>query len=229
MLFSIAYFPPVEYFALMFESSVVYMEACENYQKQSYRNRCSFYAADGVQNLNFPIVHEGGTSTLPITEIKIDYSTPWVIRTERAITSAYQNSAFFEFYKDELFAILDSQPETLFELNMSLIHFFIKKIGIPVEIKLTKEYISHLELSPELAARDFRDRIHPKKSNNILESLDLNKPYYQVFAEKYGFKSGLSIMDLLFNEGPESSRYLCSEKIRVQAARKRIRKKISTP
>ena len=96
MLLGIAYFPPVSYFALMAEGmvlsqdgiipSTVYIEACENYQKQSWRNRCRIYAADGPQYLNFPIVHEG-THELPIREIKVDYSTPWVIRTERAITS----------------------------------------------------------------------------------------------------------------------------------------------
>ena len=71
--------------SLELSPSVVYIEACENFQKQSYRNRCRFYGAEGVQTLSFPIVHEGGTHKLPISQIKIDYKTPWVQQHERAI------------------------------------------------------------------------------------------------------------------------------------------------
>ena len=77
--------------SLELSPSVVYIEACENYQKQSYRNRCRFYAADGVQALSFPIVHESGTHKLPISQIKVDYSTPWIQQHKRAIISAYSN------------------------------------------------------------------------------------------------------------------------------------------
>ena len=111
--------------SLELSPSVIYIEACENYQKQSYRNRCRFYGADGVQTLSFPIVHEGGTHKLPISEIKVDYSTPWLLQHQRAIISAYRTSAYFEYYMDELFAIMDSRPERLFDLNMKLICFFI--------------------------------------------------------------------------------------------------------
>ena len=112
MLLGIAYFPPVSYFALIAKGmvlspentipSIVYIEACENYQKQSWRNRCEIMAADGPAFLNFPIVHEG-SHDLPITRIKVDYSTPWVLKTERAISSAYESSAYFDYYKDELY------------------------------------------------------------------------------------------------------------------------------
>ncbi len=192
--------------------SVVYIEACENYQKQSYRNRCRFYAADGVQALSFPIIHEGGTHKLPISEIKVDYSTPWLQQHQRAIVSAYRTSAYFEYYQDELFAIMDSRPERLLDLNMALLRFFIEKTGLAVDLRMTSEY------SPEgLAADsdgsltvcdDLREVIHPKRPNSILEDLKLEKPYFQVFSRKYGFQSDLSVMDLLFNEGPDSILYL---------------------
>ena len=136
MLLGIAWFPPVSYFALIAKGmvlspentvpSVVYIEARENYQKQSWRNRCRIYAADGPAYLNFPIVHEG-THELPVTKIKVDYSTPWLLKTKRAIISAYESSAYFDYYKDELFSILDSKPETLFELDLRIIKFFLFK------------------------------------------------------------------------------------------------------
>lgn len=211
MLLGIAYFPPVSYFALIAKGmvlspentipSIVYIEACENYQKQSWRNRCRILAADGPAYLNFPIVHEG-SHELPITAKKVDYSTPWVLKTKRAIASAYESSAFFDYYKDELFAILDSHPETLFELDMRIIRFFLDKTGIVSDLRLTDTF------QPSSGVDDYREILHPKRPNTVLKDLGLEKPYFQVFARKYGFISDLSIMDLLFNEGPDSICYL---------------------
>jgi hypothetical protein len=221
-LLSTAYFPPVSYFAAMAQEmeglsnrrdgdgsaelspSVIYLEACENFQKQSYRNRCRFYAADGVQTLSFPIVHEGGTHKQPISEAKVDYSKPWILQHKRAITSAYGTSAYFEYYQDELFAIFDSKPERLFDLNLALIRFFIEKTGLCVDLRVTEDYTRE---APE-GVEDLREVIHPKRPNAILSDLELEKPYFQVFAPKYGFQKDLSIMDLLFNEGPDSILYL---------------------
>ena len=222
MLLSVAWFPPVSYFALIakdfilsgdrMKPSVVYLEACEHYQKQSWRNRFRYYAADGPQCLNFPIVHVGGTHELPITEIKVDYSTPWLLRTERAIASAYESSAFFEYYRDELFAILESCPETLFDLDVQIIRFFLRKTGIAADLRMTDEYLPvrsrEVPLDTGRYGMDYREVIHPKRPDSILKDLKLEKPYFQVFARKYGFVSNLSIMDLLFNEGPDSISYL---------------------
>ena len=230
-LFSTAYFPPVSYFAaiaqdmeglisrrgdgnsLELSPSVVYIEACENFQKQSYRNRCRFYAADGVQTLSFPIKHESGTHKHPISEVKVDYAKPWLHQHKRAIESAYMTSAYFEYYRDELFAILDSRPETLFELNMKLLKFFIEKTGLVVELRITEDYCRDGVVMTEdgpMECLDMREAIHPKRPNSILADMGLEKPYFQVFAPKYGFKSDLSIMDLLFNEGPDSIMFLKS-------------------
>lgn len=197
--------------SLELSPSVVYMEACENYQKQSYRNRCRFYAADGVQTLSFPITHEGGTHKQPISTIKIDYSKPWIQQHQRAIISAYRTSAYFEYYQDELFAILDSQPEKLIDLNTALLKFFIEKTGLKAEIHTTSEFRLDGTASLEgqaIKCDDLRESIHPKRPNDILKRLDLEKPYFQVFSPKHGFQSDLSIMDLLFNEGPDSILYL---------------------
>ena len=207
MLLTTAYFPPIEYFALLAKYSSVYVEACENYQKQSYRNRCRILTANGPEALNVPVVHEGGTFALPIKEIRVEYSTPWVQRTERAIESAYYSSPFFIYYRDALFAILDSRPETLWELNLRIIDFFCGKIGIAPEIRETAAFIPDLGASAGdgiLAGGDYRSVIHPKRPNTIMRDLGLERPYWQVFRDKFGFVPGLSIMDLLFNEGPES-------------------------
>lgn len=230
-LLSTAYFPPVSYFAAIAEEmeglsnrktdgdgslelspSIIYIEACENYQKQSYRNRCRFYAADGVQALSFPIIHEGGTHKLPVAEIKVDYSTPWLLQHERTIVSAYRTSAYFEYYQDELFEIMESRPERLLDLNMALLRFFIEKTGLKVDLRMTSDFnrdgVVREEDGTEILCTDLREVIHPKRSNTILPDLKLEKPYFQVFAQKHGFISDLSIMDLLFNEGPDSILFL---------------------
>ena len=223
-LLTTAYFPPISYFAAIAEDmeglvrtkgedrrsipssplspSTIYIEACENYQKQSYRNRCHFYAADGKQSLSFPIAHSEGTHKHLISEVLIDYSKPWALQHKRAIISAYRTSAYFEYYQDELFAILDSKPERLLDLNTRLLEFFLDKIGIKAEIRMTENYSQNTD------CEDLREVIHPKRPDNILEKLELNKPYFQVFAEKHGFIPNLTIMDLLFNEGPDSIIYL---------------------
>lgn len=173
------------------------MEACENYEKQSYRNRCYFYAESGREALNFPVKHTlRETFNTPIREIEVDYSTPWVHKTQRCIDTAYRTSAFFEYYRDELYTIMNAQPRTLWELDMAIIQFFKAKIG------LKTEFIPTIERSSDVVD------IHPKRPNTILSDLGLVRPYYQVFAPRHGFIPGLSIMDLVFNEGPASLDYL---------------------
>ena len=208
MILSTAYFPPVEYFALLARDmtlsadrvipSSAKIEACESYQKQSWRNRCLIMSASGTEKLQVPIVH--GKSRL-ITEIRIEYSTPWVTRTERTMDSAYHTSAFYDHYRDGIFEILESREESLFELNMKIINYFLEKTGIACNIVKTTDFEAE-------TSDDWREKIHPKRQNSILEELGLEKPYFQVFSGKYGFIKGLSIMDLLFNEGPDSILFL---------------------
>ena len=129
-----------------------------------------------------------------------------------AIISAYRTSAYFEYYQDELFEILDRKYERLFDLNLAIIRFFIEKIGIAVDLRCTEDYSrdgSQTDIEDNVIhCDDLRERIHPKRPNTILRDLGLEKQYFQVFSHKQGFKADLSIMDLLFNEGPDSILYL---------------------
>lgn len=268
MLLSTAFFPPVSWFAAAAKdwgrvvvtnpSSFcdVYLEAHENFQKQSYRNRCIIASANGPEAISVPVVHDGDIFHTPITEIRVDYKDQWVKKAWRAIESAYSTSAYFEYYKDDIYAILSSGIPTLWDLNLRIIEFFIQKIRLGIHIVPTTTYASerhvplrgvaargcsatkgvntggtirspkplnfptHFErdehevrtgsraLPAEAIADDYRNVIHPKRQNTILKDLDMEKPYFQVFAGKYGFQSDLSVMDLLFNEGPQSLLYL---------------------
>ena len=195
MILQIAYFPPVEYFAVLAKYSAVYLDCFEHYQKQSYRNRCRILTANGPMDLRFPIVHNGKRD---ITKVEVDYATPWVRQTEYAIESAYCSSPFFDYYKDELFAVLDSHPRTLWELDSELISFFCRKIGIIEPLPLSEEDARKAGASGQ-GVMD----IHPKHPSDFV-----GKPYWQVFGDKFGFVGNLSVMDLLFNEGTESLFYL---------------------
>jgi len=199
---SAAYLPPIEYFALIAKYSDFCLEACETYQKQSFRNRSLFYGANGKEMLQVPIIHENGTFHHPITELKIDYSTSWVVRTKRAIDSAYKSAAYFDYYRDELFSILDSKPETLWNLDLTLTKHIIDKLGMVTGISFSESYCTAED------EMDYREKIHPKKPS--VSGLKIEKPYFQVFSQKHGFIPNLSILDLLFNEGPESLSYLKS-------------------
>jgi WbqC-like protein family. len=211
VLLSSAYFPPVAWLALAAREmtlspdrvlpSTVQLEACENYQKQSYRNRCYILAGDGLQMLQVPVVHG---ADMAITRVQVDYSTPWVVRTQRALDTAYETSAYYLYYRDELFALLEAQPQTLWELNLSTIRFLLEKTGVACELSPTAEFIG-----PNSEADDFRFSIHPKHPDSVLEKLGLDKPYYQVFRDRMGgFTPKLSCLDLLFNEGPDSILWL---------------------
>ena len=216
LLLSTAYFPPIEYVAAIanecrfnpgmteVEPAVVFIEACEHYVKQSWRNRCRFYAADGAQTLNYPVCHEDFGK--PISQMRIDWKTDWLTRHERAIISAYRTSPYFEYYQAELFAILDSRPELMLDFNTQILRFFLRKTGIPADIRFTSEWEAVTIEGHKVT--DLREAIHPKRPNSILKDLGLERPYWQVFSTKYGFIPGLSIMDLLFNEGPDSICYL---------------------
>lgn len=211
MLLSTAYFPPVEYIALIARDftlsldgvnpSIVEVEACENYVKQSWRNRAMICTASGPETISVPIVHN--SQHIPIRELLIDWSTPWLVRTKRTIDSAYHSSAWFDYYRDELYEILDRHHEHLFDLNMDILQHLLRRCMVSAEISLTKEYVPAGE-----AIDDYRETIHPKRQNSVLEDLGLKKPYFQVFSRKYGFVSNLSVIDLLFNEGPDSILYL---------------------
>ena len=211
MLLSTAYFPPVAWLALAAREmtlspdrvlpSTVQLEACENYQKQSYRNRCYILAGDGVQMLQVPVVHG---ADMAITRVRVDYSTPWVVRTQRALDTAYETSAYYYYYRDELFSLLEAQPQTLWELNLSTIRFLLEKTGIACELSPTAAFIG-----PDSEADDYRFSLHPKKEDSVLGQLGLDKPYYQVFRDRMGgFTPKLSCLDLLFNEGPDSILWL---------------------
>ncbi len=198
---SSAYCPPVEYFMAAAATGKILIETHESYIKQTYRNRCRIYACDGILSLTVPVSVQGNSRG--IRSVRVDYTKPWLQQHERALISAYRTSAFFEYYQDDILGILDSKPQYLFDLNYALTVKMMELLGIRCGIFLTSEYVH--EYGPDFL--DLRGSIHPKKAVPEIFR-DRFKPYYQVFSERFGFISGLSALDLLFNEGPDAVSYL---------------------
>ncbi|MCE1199372.1 MAG: WbqC family protein [Marinilabiliales bacterium] len=206
ILLSTAYLAPVQYFAKIFSCECVLIEKHEHFLKQSYRNRCQILTANGIQSLSIP-VREGATSGCPITEVRISYDHPWQKVHWGALVSAYNNSPFFEYYQDSLAPFYHGQQwKWLFDYNEELMDVVCRELGREVKRAATDQYIKSGETSADLL--DLRYAIHPKGTWQQPDPTFKPVPYMQVFQEKFGFTPNLSIIDLLFNEGPMAAEVL---------------------
>ena len=203
-LFSTAYFPPISYVAAMLESDSVVVEQYETFPKQTYRNRTVIATANGLLSLTVPVVRTNGNHTYT-KDMAICYNENWALKHWRAIESAYNSSPYFLYYKDDIETILNRQYSTLIDLNMAILAFVFKKLRLKKEVILSDDYVSQIGESTV----DYRNYFSPKNK----EVLSLPE-YDQVFADRYGFQSDISILDLLFNMGPESLLVLqkCAQK-----------------
>ena len=192
-----AYFAPVGYYAKIYAHDKIIVEQHDHYVKQTYRNRCRIQTESGVMDLSIPV--EKHTDKTKIIDICISYGQEWRRLHLRAMETSYNSTPFFEYYKDDIQAIYEKKEKYLLDFNMRLLEFTLDALGIQREISLTDSYFEG-----EPGIEDARELFNPKKETTDTDS----KPYYQMFAEKFGFTDGLSIVDLLFNLGPESVLYL---------------------
>lgn len=139
-LLSTAYLPPVSYFSVMVQYGAVRIEACENFQKQSYRTRARIASSSGVEILSVPILKGSGHKRL-ISEIEIDYKRDWVQLHERALMSYYGAAPFFIYYRDDIFSVLESRPRFLLDLNTRLTRVLAELLGIRCAIGYTDSYL----------------------------------------------------------------------------------------
>jgi hypothetical protein len=197
VLISTAYLPPLEYLSVISGADEILIEKEENYLKQSYRNRCYILSAHGPQMLTIP-VYQGSIHKTLIKDIRIDYSKRWQQMHLRAMTASYNSSPFFEFYFDIFEKIISAHNEFLLDLNMTAIDAILQILKIKTLI-IYSDSFEPTDNNPF----DFRYNITPKK-----ESAYATKKYMQVFDTGNGFVPNLSIVDLIFNIGPEAYNYL---------------------
>ena len=201
ILLSTAYLPPVQWFTRLVVNRMVSVEMWESYHKQTYRNRCIIDAPNGPVALSIPVEKPDNGSRL-IKDMRISDHDDWRTKHWHALESSYFNSPFFEFYQDDFRPFYEKRYEFLTDFNEELIHKCMELIGIQSVIRHTERFVDADEIDHE-TTNDLRFLISPKTS--LADDPDFSaKPYYQVFADRNGFQPNLSVIDLLFNMGPES-------------------------
>lgn len=190
-----AYLAPVEYYSALAKADTVFLEHCEFYEKQSYRNRCNIAGANGQLALTIPVEKSKGARMLT-RDVRISEHSDWQLQHWRSIESAYNSTPFFEYYKDDLLPFYEKDWTFLWDFNTAIQSKMLDLFDLQVDIRLTKEY----KVDFDENVLDARNSIHPKKETDT-GSL---KNYYQVFEQRFGFIPNLSSIDLLFNMGNES-------------------------
>lgn len=188
------YLPSIAYFCALRKAEKIDLEIFEYYEKQSYRNRCYINTSQGKMLLSVPVKHLGKQI---FKDVRIDYSENWVDVHWRSIASAYGKAPFFEYFAESFQKILYLKPVFLLDLNINLMTNCLKILGWQKVWFFSEKYVN---LSPDWV--DLRSAIHPKKTDKIK---DFYKPYpyWQVFGNK--FEENLSVIDLIFCEGKQSS------------------------
>ena len=192
VLLPIAYLGPISYFAIILKAEEVHIESKEHFVKQSVRNRCSILGANGKQTLTIPKQRKSSDKTI-IEEIHISNKDKWQKLHWQSIVSAYNSSPFFDYYKDELEYFYNSTFINLFDFNLNLTHKILQLLQEEREMKITTEFQANF------SGNDFRNHTFNTEKEN---------KYEQVFNEKHNFIPHLSILDLLFNLGPETEEYI---------------------
>ncbi len=198
-----AYCGPAEYFAIMAQwpNEICLIESMETYPKQTWRNRCTILTSQGLLNLSIPTKKPNGNHTL-VRDVEIDNNARWYQAHWRALTAAYNASPFFMYYQDELASFFKGNYDKLLDFNTELTTHINKLLGISVYLQPTRNF------TIPKSEDDLRYRLTPKKPpvNDIFPA------YTQVFSETQPFQPNLSILDVLFNLGPDSGQYLRSIK-----------------
>lgn len=157
----------------------------------------SIYSPNGRLDLTIP-VRKGSNQHTQIKDVRISYEADWQRLHWRSIQTCYRNSSFFEYYEDDLAPFYEKKSEFLIDHTSALLELCLKILKIPSGYTFTESYQSHPE-----GFTDLRQAFSPKSSE-----VPPQTPYYQVFEDKHGFIPNLSIVDLIFNQGPQSKQFL---------------------
>ena len=201
VILATAWLGPIEYFAWIAQSEKVMIEHCESYARQTYRNRCVIATANGKQELSVAIV-KSRKNHVPLRDVIISYDNCWNVMHWRTIESAYNNSPFFLYYRDALEPFFTRPYRFLTDMNAELLAAVLAILKIRTTVEYTDAYLKEYDGIPDL-----RYTIIPEKTKSRIATVTM-PGYTQAFEEKIGFIPNLSILDLIFNKGPEANDYL---------------------
>ncbi|WP_055437477.1 WbqC family protein [Lacinutrix algicola] len=196
------YFPTIATFVAITKADHVVLETQDNYQKQTYRNRSYIYAANGKLQLSVPVVFSQ-KNRQKYSEVQIANDYKWQDNHWKSLESAYRTSPFYEYYIDELQPLFTEKFNSILDFNMKCLEVICECLQLEINITKTEVF----EREPK-DTKDYRGLVNAKKENIIAL-----EPYNQVFYTKHGYINNLSILDLLFNEGPNTISYLESQNI----------------
>lgn len=188
------YLAPVPLYAKLYSGTVLVVDGCAPFTKQTYRSRTTIATENGTLSLNIPIIHDGGR--VAMCDVRISKHGNWRHQHWNALVSAYRNSPFFDYYADDFAHFYEERDGFLMDFNLRMHRTVCELLGLDREVKI----ITESNIIPATAT-DLR-RIAEPKALGTIEGYT-PKPYYQVFAQRNGFIPNLSIADLLFNMGPE--------------------------
>ncbi|MBU2949398.1 WbqC family protein [Tamlana agarivorans] len=194
------YFPSIAQCVAMAKAESVVFETDDNFIKQTYRNRCYIYGANGKLTLNIPVVHSQ-KNRQKYKDVKIFNAENWQSLHWKSLLSAYRTSPFFEYYEDELQPLFTEKSEFILDHNLKCTEVILDCLQLELNTSKTETY-----KTVEETHSDCRFLVHAKKEIN-----QKFEPYTQVFGDKHGYIPNLSILDLLFNEGPNALSYLESQ------------------
>lgn len=194
-----AYLAPVQYYAHLYASRQTVEDRGEHYTKQTYRNRCYIATPEGPQALTIPVVRDGSGHTA-MRDIRISDHGNWRHLHWNALVSAYENSPYFEYYADDFRPFYEKPYKYLVDFNSELRQIILQLLSLDCLPEISNDYIT---ASPDDGNTDLRPLLSPKSDLNADPAFH-PVPYYQVFRPRTGFQPNLSIVDLLFNMGPES-------------------------
>ena len=198
MVFHPSYFGPIIQYVAIVKSRKLVFEFCDNYQKQTYRNRCYISGPNGKQLLTVPVVHSKSRDKKLTKDIRIDNSYQWQRLHSKALYTAYRSSPFFEFYIEDFNDIFTKRFESLIDLNFAVNDILLDVLELSTKTEKTSNYVIKYTSGEEgryfINAKD-------KRVYNLAK-------YDQVFDQKQPFIPNLSVLDLLFNEGPNTLEYL---------------------
>ena len=204
-LLATTYFGPVQWYQKLNRADMSYIEFYDSYRKQTYRNRCVIATTNGLQALTIPVERpDCGQHSTMIKDLRISDHGNWRHLHWHALMSAYSESPFFEYYADDIRPFFEKKWDFLYDFNQEACHTVCSLLDIHPNIQPTSEYIKKDDLPKDIF--DFREAIDPK--HPAVDADFVPRRYYQVFERKIGFQPNLSILDLLFNMGPEGIFYL---------------------